>query len=63
MAVSRSVFCGHGTQRGKISDSELFVRPWDAGVIVNAYQNLGAKNEQREGEKEGEKGAQKCARL
>lgn len=43
MAVSRGVSCGHGTQREKPSDSELFVCPWDASVIVKAYQNLGAK--------------------
>lgn len=50
MAVS---LCGHSTQREKPSDSELFVCPWDASVIVKAYQNLGAKNERREEEKGG----------
>lgn len=48
-------FCGQSTQRGKASDSELFLCPWDASVIVKAYHNLGAKNERREEEKKEEK--------
>lgn len=63
MAVSLGVFCGHSTQREKPSDSELFVCPWDANVIVKAYQNLGAKNERREGEMGDKKGDKKCTRL
>lgn len=54
MVVNVGIFCGHSTQREKPSDSELFVCPWNGSVIVKAYQNLGAKNKQREGEK-GEK--------
>lgn len=54
MVTSGGAFCGHSTQTEKPSDSELFVCPWDASIIVKAYQNLGAKNEQREGE-EGKK--------
>lgn len=47
-------------KEGKPIDSELFVCPWDARVIVKAYQNLGAKkkkDEQREGGKGGKRGA------
>lgn len=33
------------------SDSELFVCPWYAGVIVKAYQNLGAKKGGGQGKK------------
>lgn len=40
--------------KGGAGDSELFVCPWDASVIVEAYQNLGAKNERRVGERKGE---------
>lgn len=53
--LARAFYCRHSTQREKPSDSELFVCPWDASVIVKAYQNLGAKNE-REGKKGEEKG-------
>lgn len=49
MAVSQSFDCDHSTQREKPIDSEPSVCPWDAGVIVEAYQNLGAKNDWREG--------------
>lgn len=62
-AVSLGVYCGHSTQRKKASDSELFVCPWDASVIVKAYQNLGAKNEPREGEKREKKRDKKCTWL
>lgn len=41
--------------KGNRSDSELFVCPWYASVIVEAYQNLGAQNEQREEEKRDKK--------
>lgn len=54
-------FCGHSTRKRKPSDSELFVCPWDASIIVKAYQNLGAKNERREGEKGKKKGGAKNA--
>lgn len=33
------------TETEKPSDSELFACPWDASVIVKAYQDLGARGE------------------
>lgn len=43
----------------KQSDSELFVCPWNASVIVKAYHNLGTRNVRQTERRESQMGAKK----